>query len=63
MVALVHDDICIGCGACERICPQVFRIEGPVAWVTVDASPREAEENCRQAWSYCPVEAITLEDE
>jgi len=54
----VDKDLCIGCGACEALCPHNFKInnEGKAEVVSQDLNPcaREAEESC-------PVNAIKIE--
>lgn len=61
MNAKVDPDICIGCGLCAEICPQVFHMEDDKAVVHVSEVPKEAEADCRQAVDDCPVTAITAE--
>jgi ferredoxin len=53
---------CIGCGACEDICPQVFRINGyGIAEAYINPIPQDAEELTKVAAKSCPVTAIILE--
>jgi len=58
----VVDDTCVACGLCPEICPEVFKLEGQIAEVIVDAVPPGAEGAAREAAQQCPVEAIHLED-
>lgn len=60
MKATVNDDLCIGCGLCESICPAVFEMQAEVAVVIVDPVPEAEEANCREAAGNCPVSAIDL---
>ena len=61
MFAAVTTD-CIGCGACEVICPQVFRINGyEIAEAYLNPVPQNAEESTQLAAKSCPVAAIILE--
>ena len=61
MFAAVTSD-CLGCGACEEICPQVFRINSyEIAEAYLNPVPRAAEESTKQAAKSCPVAAIILE--
>ncbi len=61
MTAKVDSDVCIGCGLCAEICPEVFRMEDDKAVVHVPDVPREVEANCEKAAEDCPVTAITVE--
>jgi len=61
MKATVNDS-CIGCGLCEGICPEVFRLgdsgkADAYAEVTTDL-----ESTATEARDACPVSAISLED-
>ena len=60
MKAKVDPDICIGCGLCVDICPQVFKMNDDKAVAFVDVVPKEAEESCKKAADDCPVTAITV---
>ena len=62
MKAKVNEELCSGCGPCEEICPEVFKIEDDVSKVKVDTVPSEAEDSCREAMEECPTEAISIED-
>ena len=62
MRAIVDEDTCIGCAACEGECPEVFEMnDDGIAAVTVDEVPAGAEESCQEAAAGCPVEAISIE--
>ena len=64
MRAKVDKDLCIACGICEGIVPEVFSLERePVAEVLVDPIPAELEDKVREAAESCPVGAIEIEDE
>ncbi len=58
---VVNQDLCIGCGTCAGICPNVFKIEDGKSHVTVEECPEEC--NCQEAIDSCPVSAITIEGE
>ncbi|MEW6243167.1 MAG: ferredoxin [Bacillota bacterium] len=55
----VDPDLCIACGLCEQICPDVFEMGDDVAY----AKDVNCEDYpcCDEARESCPVEAITCE--
>lgn len=55
----VNQDLCIGCGACQAICPEVFQIndEG-YAEVVADADELGLLEDAVDAKESCPGSAI-----
>lgn len=60
MDVLVDKDACTGCGFCQDICPEVFEMDGDIAFVY--GTPKtEADEECvQEAAKECPVYAIKL---
>ena len=56
----VNQDVCIGCGGCQAICPEVFEIgdEG-YAQVYVENIDEDLEESATDAKEGCPVNAIS----
>lgn len=63
MKAFVDKDICIGCGACEATCPEIFSIEDDGLAVAVDAEiASDLIELTEDACNGCPVDAISLND-
>jgi len=63
MKARVDKDLCVGCGACTEVCPEVFQMgEDDIAVVQLDRIPPEHEEACRDAADQCPTDAIEIED-
>jgi ferredoxin len=55
----VDKDICIGCGACAAICPDVFEIdEDGLAVSVVESINEEIQEDAIDAKEGCPVNAI-----
>jgi ferredoxin len=62
MKAIVDKDLCIGCGLCVEVCPEVFEMNDDKAEAKVNPVPPEVEETCRDAAGQCPVEAIKIED-
>ena len=55
----VNQDTCIGCGACQAICPEVFEIndEG-LATTIVENIEEDVLEAATDAKEGCPVNAI-----
>lgn len=63
MKAEVDAEVCIGCGLCVEICPEVFEMnDNNIAVVKVDSVPAETESSSREAAENCPVEAIKVEE-
>lgn len=59
MKLVVDKDICIGCGACAAICPDVFEIdEDGLAVSVVNEINEEVMEDAIDAKEGCPVNAI-----
>lgn len=62
MEAFVDKDTCIGCGLCESICPEVFKIsDDGKATVIVEEIPDSLADSAKNAESQCPVNAIRIE--
>lgn len=54
----VNKDVCIGCGACQAICPDVFEIEDDGLAGVVNEITDETKEDAIDAKEGCPVAAI-----
>ncbi len=62
MKVKVNQDTCIGCGACQAICPNIFEIgDDGHAVAKVDTVPESDVANAQDAKESCPVGAITEE--
>jgi ferredoxin len=57
--AKVNEEICIGCGTCESLCPKVFKVENGKSKVIAAEC---IECNCDEAKNSCPVNAISIEE-
>ena len=63
MKVKVDKDLCLGCGICADICPDVFEIEDDSKAVAkVEEVPPEVQDSCRDAAQQCPEEAIKIEE-
>ncbi len=63
MEVIVDEDLCIGCGNCEEICPSVFHVnEETEKSEVVDPDACEYSGCCEAAEENCPVDAITLKE-
>ena len=61
MKAFVDENVCISCGLCEGVCPEVFSLDTGVAVATEEFSG-EFEDAAREACDGCPVQAISIEE-
>ncbi len=62
MKVVVNRDNCIGCGACEALCPEVFQIDDEGLSTVINNENLE-EEKVMEAIEGCPTSAISKEDE
>ncbi|MCB2181582.1 MAG: ferredoxin [Desulfobulbaceae bacterium] len=57
----VDHELCIGCGICAELCPEVFEIRDEKSWVV---GPDKCSTcNCQESVDNCPVDAIELEED
>jgi ferredoxin len=54
----VNEELCIGCGTCESLCPNVFKIEDGKSKVIADDC---GDCDCQSTIDSCPVSAISME--
>lgn len=63
MKAFVDKNICIGCGACEGTCPEVFSIDDDGLAVAINVNILDdLADSCQEACDGCPVDAIFIEE-
>ncbi len=63
MKVKVNKDLCIACGACIALCPDVFEYgEGGKSEVKKDVNPDQHKDCIKRAESVCPVHAIEVEE-
>ncbi len=64
MKVKVNPDVCIGCGACQSIAPEVFEInDDGIAQELMEDVKEELVEEASDAKEGCPVNAIYEPDE
>lgn len=63
MKAYVDDGLCIGCGTCPEVCPEVFHMTDEGIAHAIDSDiPADLEGKAKQACDSCPVDAIDIDD-
>jgi ferredoxin len=55
----VNEELCIGCGTCEALCPQMFKVENGKSHV-ISEDCEKAGCDCNEAVTSCPVSAISI---
>ena len=56
-------ELCVGCGACEATCQEVFELVDDKSQVKLDPVPEEFQEGALEAEENCPVQAISHEQQ
>lgn len=61
----VDENLCIGCGACQAICKEVFEIsdEGFAVAKAEEIKDEEVKEQALSAMESCPTDAIKKDEE
>jgi ferredoxin len=63
MKPVIDEDLCIGDGVCEDLCPAVFEIGDDGLSHVIDENPGEESQGCvRDAEAACPTSAISIEE-
>ncbi len=61
MKGYVDKDICIGCGICPDICPEIFNMDDDGKAIgSKEEISEEVMDNALDAESQCPVDAIEV---
>ncbi|MDP8233448.1 MAG: ferredoxin [Candidatus Saelkia tenebricola] len=61
MIVKVDAELCIGCGLCVNMAPNVFKMEEDKAVAVSDVLAEDQEGNAKQMVEDCPVNAIVVE--
>jgi ferredoxin len=57
-VKKVDETLCVGCGLCEQVCPEIFKIEDGIAKMKVAVC---SQHDVKETADQCPVQAIIIE--
>ena len=60
MKVIIDTDLCIGCGSCEAVFPQVFLLNAAEKAEVIE-QPTEMTDDLQDAIDSCPVEAISVD--
>lgn len=63
MKVKIIEEKCIGCGQCEAICSDVFKLGDDGLAHVIGEVTEQLEEDVRDAVSSCPTEAIEIVEE
>lgn len=61
MTVYIEEDECIGCGTCEEVCPEVFRLNVDTEKAEVIMPEGGPEELIEEAIDSCPASCIREE--
>lgn len=62
VVPVIDKELCISCGNCVDLCPEVFGWDENGKADVIDAAGCGTKCDCQEAADSCPVDAISLED-
>ncbi|MEW6387237.1 MAG: ferredoxin [Thermodesulfobacteriota bacterium] len=60
---VIMEEECIACGACEEICPEVFRVNESLGFAQIINPSGSSEDKIQEALDACPVNCIHWSDE
>ena len=60
MKVVVDKDVCIGCGLCVQVAPDVYEMQGEIALVKAGEIPAAQAADAKSAAEQCPVSAIAV---
>ncbi|MCD1293391.1 ferredoxin [Methanocella sp. CWC-04] len=59
---VVDKELCISCGNCVDLCPEVFAYDDEGKAEVIDKEGCGTKCDCEEAAASCPTDAITLEE-
>jgi len=62
-VPVIDEEACIGCAACEEICPEVFQMNTSLGFALVINPGGGNADKIEEAMEACPVHCITWSED
>jgi len=59
LTPIINEELCIGCGTCESLCPQAFQVQEGKSKVIASEC---GDCDCQEVADSCPVKAISLKN-
>lgn len=60
---IIDEELCIGCGTCSDLCPDVFELNETIEKAYVKNQQACSQCDCEEAINSCPVGAIFWKEE